>query len=309
MSDSDIAVQDPHTKIPSALTGGPGPIVPVPQNTGLEQVLKQPTSALSELGRFLRPNPGTSKREESPPPYPAMPGSVSLPGPSRRLARSSQPGSQPSPIVTPLSNIGMFCKYDTLGNHLMPHPQLANNIDMAIRACAPERNNLLRNREEMQIVKESLDEGYCDVSGRAGDLDFVGMCFSVLCDSLVRLQPSNIGSMGGVKVFAAEGTIFSLTSATKHRPLVSTDLPERDTLIQRKRDALARFIHVLNPLVAVYKIPPSSLHIFADPEGQLVAFNRGGSLFMNLRYYEAWRTSRVASPLQPSFLVVPFRRL
>jgi hypothetical protein len=101
---------------------------------------------------------------------------------------------------------------------------------------------------------------------------------------------------------------FLLTSVTKHRPLVFTDLPERDTLIQRKRDALARFIYVLNPLVAVYKIPPSSLHIFADTEGQLVAFNRGGSLFMNLRYYEAWRTFRVATLLQPSFLVVSFRR-
>jgi hypothetical protein len=27
----------------------------------------------------------------------------------------------------------------------------------------------------MQMVKESLDEGYCDISGRVGDLDFVGM--------------------------------------------------------------------------------------------------------------------------------------
>jgi hypothetical protein len=180
VSNSDMPVQDPPTKIPFAPTGGPGAIAPIPQNTGLEQVSKRPTSVISELGRFLRPNPGTPKREESPPPYPAMPGGVSLPGPSRQLARSSQPSLPSSPIVTPLSNIGTFCKYDTLVNHLILPPQLANNIDMAIRACAPERNNLLRNREEMQMVKESLDEGYCDVSGRTGDLDFVGMCFSAL---------------------------------------------------------------------------------------------------------------------------------
>lgn len=73
-------------------------------------------------------------------------------------------------------------------------------------------------------------------------------------------------------------------------PLV-VDLPERESLIKRKRDVLARFLHVLNPLVEVYKIPRTSLHVFADQEGQLVAFNRGGSLFMNLRYFEAWRTS------------------
>jgi hypothetical protein len=101
---------------------------------------------------------------------------------------------------------------------------------------------------------------------------------------------------------------IDLGDQTSTSRIFFTDLPERDTLIQRKHDALARFIHILNPLVAVYKISPNSLHIFADTEGQLVAFNRGGSLFMNLRYYEAWRTSKVATLLQPSFLVVSFRR-
>jgi len=66
--------------------------------------------------------------------------------------------------------------------------------------------------------------------------------------------------------------------------------------MERKRDVLARFLHVLLPLVSIYKIPQTSLHVFADKEGQLVAFNRGGSLFMNLRYFEAWRASRLFSP-------------
>jgi hypothetical protein len=54
---------------------------------------------------------------------------------------------------------------------------------MAIQACAPERSNLLRNREEMQTVRETLDEGYCDVSGRAGELNFVGMCPVPHCET------------------------------------------------------------------------------------------------------------------------------
>lgn len=45
---------------------------------------------------------------------------------------------------------------------------------MAIKACTQEQGHLLRNRDQMQMVKESLDEGYCDISGRAGDLDFIG---------------------------------------------------------------------------------------------------------------------------------------
>jgi hypothetical protein len=81
------------------------------------------------------------------------------------------------------------------------------------------------------------------------------------------------------------------------------DVPERKSLVQRKHDVLARFLHVLNALVDVYKFPKTSLHVFADQEGQLVAFNRNGSLFMNLRYFEAWRTSCLSSLLLHSTLV------
>lgn len=80
----------------------------------------------------------------------------------------------------------------------------------------------------------------------------------------------------------------------------SLDLPESDSLVQRKRDVLARFLHVLNPLAAIYKIPQTSLHVFADKEGQLIAFNRNGSLFMNLRYFEAWRTYNLSTPAPPT---------
>lgn len=74
--------------------------------------------------------------------------------------------------VTPLSNIGKSKSLDTSAAlEIVP---LASNIDMAIRACRPESGNLLRNREEMRQVRESLDEGYCDISGRAEDLNRVG---------------------------------------------------------------------------------------------------------------------------------------
>jgi hypothetical protein len=63
--------------------------------------------------------------------------------------------------------------------------------------------------------------------------------------------------------------------------------------MQRKHDVLARFIHVLKPLAEVYKIPQTSLQVFADKEGQLISFNRNGCLIMNLRYFEARRTSYV----------------
>ena len=49
-----------------------------------------------------------------------------------------------------------------------------NNIDLAIRACKEERGETLRNRQHMQMVKESLNEGYCDVSGHPTDMALVG---------------------------------------------------------------------------------------------------------------------------------------
>jgi hypothetical protein len=59
-------------------------------------------------------------------------------------------------------------------HHLAKISAPASNIDMAIQACRPEAGHLLRNREQMQQVQESLNEGYCDISGRVGDLNVVG---------------------------------------------------------------------------------------------------------------------------------------
>lgn len=56
-----------------------------------------------------------------------------------------------------------------------------------------------------------------------------------------------------------------------------------------KHDSLARFIDIIKPLGEVYKLPPTSLHIFYDAGGEMIAFNRNASIFLNLRYFEAWR--------------------
>jgi hypothetical protein len=58
-----------------------------------------------------------------------------------------------------------------------------------------------------------------------------------------------------------------------------------------KHDVIARFIHVIKPLGEIYRLPPTSLHIFYDQGGEMIAFNRNASIFLNLRYFEAWRES------------------
>jgi hypothetical protein len=94
---------------------------------------------------------------------------------------------------------------------------LANNIDMALKACSPERSDLLRNRDEMQYVLESLDEGFCHVTRKTRDLELVGM-YSLASDFRYLLQRQFTGSMGDIKVFAAPGEIVvpNLNIETQH---------------------------------------------------------------------------------------------
>ena len=59
----------------------------------------------------------------------------------------------------------------------MSTPGTDANIDMAIRACREERSSLVKNKERMQVIKESLNDGYCDVSGQGGDMTLAGEYF------------------------------------------------------------------------------------------------------------------------------------
>lgn len=54
-------------------------------------------------------------------------------------------------------------------------------------------------------------------------------------------------------------------------------------------DMLVRFVDVLTPLTKLYGVPLHLLHVFYDATGGPIAFNREGSIFLNLRYFEEWR--------------------
>lgn len=84
---------------------------------------------------------------------------------------------------------------------------------------------------------------------------------------------------------------FVETDQHLHCRLTSVDIPDAKSLLQEKQRSLARFIHVLKPLRDIYSLPEKSLHIFYNTSGGLIAFNRNSSLFVNLRFFEAWRKS------------------
>ena len=100
------------------------------------------------------------------------------------------------------------------------------------------------------------------------------------------------GQMGAIKIYLSQGdlatTWFHLRQLTKSNVL-EVPSSQRENFMRFKQEAIARFIHVMTPLSKIYQLPLTSLHIFYDLEGGIIAFNRNGSIFLNLRYFEAWR--------------------
>ena len=130
-SDTLVHDQDAQTKIPATETKVLPPPTPLGSatrpstqtiGTSLEQILKRPTSAISDFGRLLRHNrSNTSSRRGddatqssildasgvSPTPTPNIPQGGSLqPSTGQGPTRSPNSGG---PNVTPLSNICTFC--------------------------------------------------------------------------------------------------------------------------------------------------------------------------------------------------------
>lgn len=74
-----------------------------------------------------------------------------------------------APLSSPVNSVSLSCTND--------HDFILDkNVQQAIDACKPEARNLLQNRQQMERIKETLNEGYCDSSGMEGDLFFVGEC-------------------------------------------------------------------------------------------------------------------------------------
>ncbi|KAF8552603.1 hypothetical protein OG21DRAFT_1443221 [Imleria badia] len=139
---------------------------------------------------------------------------------------------------------------------VMPQSYIRANVSKALKACHPEGGKLLHHRNKVEEIREFPNEGYCDVSGQVGKL-------------------KRCGTMGDVQVFTTE------------------DVPDADTFMTSKHDILARFVDVLTPVAELYGLSLTLLHVFYDVAGGPIAFNRDGSIFFNLRYFEAWHDQDV----------------
>ena len=59
--------------------------------------------------------------------------------------------------------------------------------------------------------------------------------------------------------------------------------------MERMQDQLAHFVRIITRIANVYGLPTGSICIFYDTTAGCIAFNRKGILYLNLRYFEAWR--------------------
>ncbi|KAI8924001.1 hypothetical protein BC831DRAFT_428325 [Entophlyctis helioformis] len=73
-------------------------------------------------------------------------------------------------------------------------------------------------------------------------------------------------------------------------------LEEGRLILVNDRHAIDRFATVLRFLSRVFALPRESVHIYWDKDGSTIAFNRGRSLFFNLRYYLGLHYPRDTKP-------------
>lgn len=148
-------------------------------------------------------------------------------------------------------------------SYVAPTTDIQRHVQRAIQASRPDASPVIQSQSSQQ-VREAAST-YCDVSG----LD-VDLCLA--------------GKMHDMQVF------------------VSRDL-EPATVLTQYAGALERLIHhVYRPIGAIFGIDPRCLNVFCDTKGPSIAFNRGGTIFLNLRYYLAWhdadvQAGRLAAPL------------
>ncbi|POW05295.1 hypothetical protein PSTT_09752, partial [Puccinia striiformis] len=135
---------------------------------------------------------------------------------------------------------------------ITPMSDIRSNLLKAINVSKPDTNSDIRTLPDTKPVKES--EGtYCDPKGSREDLTF-------------------LSKISGLRFYVS-------------RSIDQHNLNGEMVLFQFS-DAIVRYIDlVIRPIGEIFDIDPNSLHIFYDLEGPIIAFNRNGSLFFNLRFY------------------------
>ncbi|KDN42420.1 hypothetical protein K437DRAFT_257910 [Tilletiaria anomala UBC 951] len=152
-----------------------------------------------------------------------------------------------------------------------PMANIKNNVIKAVQASRPDASESIQSEAQVQEVREA-SSSYCDVTGVATDL---------------RLA----GEIEGMRFF------------------LSPDL-EPAQMLSENGEALQRLINtVYKPIGRIFRLDPRALNVFADTSGPNIAFNRGGTIFLNFRYYKEWhddlvKEGKLSEPLISTYFSV-----
>ncbi|OAV92499.1 hypothetical protein PTTG_01164 [Puccinia triticina 1-1 BBBD Race 1] len=143
---------------------------------------------------------------------------------------------------------------------ITPMSDIRSNLLKAINVSKPDTSADIRTLPDTKPVKES-EASYCDPKGSREDLTF-------------------LSTISGLRFYVSR-------SIDQHNL-------NGELVLFQFGDAIVRYIdRVIKPIGEIFDIDPNSLHIFYDLEGPIIAFNRNGSLFFNLRYYLSWYDEEV----------------
>ncbi|KAG0223448.1 hypothetical protein BGW41_005587 [Actinomortierella wolfii] len=130
------------------------------------------------------------------------------------------------------------------------HNNLKNSLQQAVQKCRSNGQTEIKSEPTVSVVTEQMSNTYCDAKP-GHSLVFAG--------------------------HAGELELYLDKSC------------DADSIMTRENlGSLNRFVRLLLLLAKVFDLAPQTMHVFFDPEGSSIAFNRGGSLFFNWRYYVAF---------------------
>ncbi|WVQ99431.1 hypothetical protein IAU59_006566 [Kwoniella sp. CBS 9459] len=136
---------------------------------------------------------------------------------------------------------------------------IKNTVQKALDASRPEKGTQINDsRQAVRDVSESQDQ-YCDTTAQA--------------DIVLAHVPS--AARPGLNIW------------------VPRDTPNQADFLADKMETCQRFaIDVLLPITKLFNLAPSVMNVFWDHQGPLIAFNRGGTIFCNARYFQAWHDAQ-----------------
>lgn len=134
------------------------------------------------------------------------------------------------------------------GNSEAHQRRLAQSLKSAIANCRPNGRNDIRSEPTVSMVSETLTNSFCDPTP-GHSLNFSG--------------------------HAGELELY-----------IHKDCNPDQIMTKENLKSLGRFVRLLMILAKdVFGLAPETMHVMYDSEGPTIAFNRGGSLFFNWRYY------------------------